>query len=387
MQFSKIIGQQTIKNKLIQTVKDNRISHAQLFLGPEGCGKLGLAIAYAQFINCTGRNSESDDSCGVCASCRKYQKLAHPDLHFIYPTSTTKEVPEKPSSKDFIGNWRSLLLDNEGAYIKLIQWYNTIGIENKQGIINVNDCTDIIRTLSYKSYESKYKVVIIWMVEKLFHSAAPKILKILEEPPDNTLILLVAEESGQIISTILSRTQLVKIKPLSNNDISTALINNYGIELSRANMAARNARGNFIDALEYVNSEENDNYFEQFIVWMRLCFNINIENVSAWIGEITKIGREKLKIFLSTAVDILREAMIIKIHGDKFLNYEGDERKFIINFSNTISEEFISEISRELSRASMHIERNANTSILFMDLSLKINKMLKSRARSISKGR
>ena len=195
MQFSKIIGQQTIKNKLIQTVKDNRISHAQLFLGPEGCGKLGLAIAYAQFINCTGRNSESDDSCGVCASCRKYQKLAHPDLHFIYPTSTTKEVPEKPSSKDFIGNWRSLLLDNEGAYIKLIQWYNTIGIENKQGIINVNDCTDIIRTLSYKSYESKYKVVIIWMVEKLFHSAAPKILKILEEPPDNTLILLVAEES------------------------------------------------------------------------------------------------------------------------------------------------------------------------------------------------
>lgn len=377
MQFSKVFGQQAVKKKLIQTVKDSRISHAQLFLGPGGCGKLSLAIAYAQFINCTGRSPDSFDSCGECASCRKFELLAHPDLHFVYPVAATKDVPKKPVSKDFISRWRSLLLERRG-YIKLAHWYDAIGIENKQGIINADDCNEIIKTLSYKSYEAQYKVMIIWMVEKLFHSAAPKILKILEEPPDKTLFILIAEESGQIISTIVSRTQLVKMKPLSDDDIRSALIKGYGIEPPRAHLATRNAAGNLIEALEFLSAEGSDDFFIQFRQWMRHCYNLKISEIAGWIGEISKIGREKQKAFLSTANEILRESLTVKIHGEKVLNREGDEREFILKFSKTISEHFIFTISQDVSEASMQIERNANASILFLDLSLKINKMLKS---------
>lgn len=178
MKFAQVIGQQAVKQRLIKTVKDNRVSHAQLFLGPEGSGKLALAVAYAQFINCSDRGD--NDSCGVCPSCIKYNKFIHPDLHFIFPTAATDKI-EKPVSLDFIASWREMLLETR-CYSDLPTWYEKIGIERKLAIINVRDCSEILKKLSYKSYEAEYKVMIIWMVEKLFHAAAPKILKILEEP-------------------------------------------------------------------------------------------------------------------------------------------------------------------------------------------------------------
>ena len=245
MRFSEIPGQQAIKEKLIQTVTSQRVSHAQLFYGPESSAKLALAIAYAQYINCKNRKTgiqdagykmqdvpdpesfiphhkspvtshqlpvTSADSCGVCPSCVKYQKLIHPDLHFIYPVATTKRVTKKPQSKLFADEWRKFFLQRPFP-VNLRDWYDFIGIENKQGIINAEDCNEIITSLSYKSYESEYKVMIIWMVEKLFHSAAPKILKILEEPPEKTLLLLISEDPDQIISTIKSRCLMVRIPP------------------------------------------------------------------------------------------------------------------------------------------------------------------------------
>ncbi len=376
MQFSDIIGQNAVKERLIRTVKDSRISHAQLFLGPEGCGKLALAIAYAQFINCTGRSAESTDSCRTCPSCHKYNQLAHPDLHFIYPVATTSDVPRKPKSKDFIAKWRKLLLESK-SYIKLANWYNAIGIENKQGIINAEDCNEIIKTLSYKSYEAQYKVMIIWMVEKLFHAAAPKILKILEEPPDKTLFILVAEEPGQIISTILSRTQLVKLPKLSDDDIRSTLIKNYGHEPKDAHSAALAADGNLVEALEFIALKGADEYFLQFRQWMRLCYKINIADVSDWIAGIAKMGREKQKAFLAFGLQIFRECLAVKLRGEDSLRREGEEREFIINFSRTISERFIPEVNQKLNEASYHIERNANPGILFMDLSLQINRLLR----------
>jgi len=380
MQFSKVIGQQFVKDRLVQTVRDSRINHAQLFLGPEGCGKLALAIAYAQFINCTGRTPESNDSCGTCSSCHKYEQLAHPDLHFVYPVAATREVPKRPISKNFIAKWRELSLKHN-AYLKLAHWYDKIGIENKQGIINAEDCNEIIKTLSYKSYEAQYKVMIIWMVEKLFHAAAPKILKILEEPSDKTLFLLVAEEPGQIISTILSRTQLVKIRKLGDDDIRSALMRTYGAEPKSAHRAAIAADGNLVEALEILADEGSDEYFIQFRKWMRLCFNINVAAVNEWISEINKMGREKQKAFLAAASQILRECLAFKLHGEKSLRHEDEERKFIMDFSKTISEQFIPLLNQKLNEASYHIERNANPGILYMDLSLNINRMLKSRNR------
>ena len=219
------------------------------------------------------------------------------------------------------------------------------------------------------------------MVEKLFHAAAPKILKILEEPPDKTLFLLVAEEPGQIISTILSRTQLVKIRKLGDDDIRTALINNYGVEPKNAHRAALLADGNLIEALENKADNGSDEYFVHFRQWMRLCFRINVAEVGKWVAEINKMGREKQKAFLSNGSQILRECLAVKLHGEEALRREGEERVFILNFSKTISNQFIPEVSQELNDASYHIERNANPNILFMDLSLKISRMLKSQGR------
>ncbi len=223
MLFNNITGQNEIKRRLIQTVHENRVSHAQLFYGPEGSRKLAMAIAYARFINCRNRifdpqSEGGGDACGTCPSCIKFSKLIHPDLHFIFPVATTKEVERNPVSNDFLKIWREVLLENDFR-LNLNDWYKAAGFEKKQGIINADDCSEILRTLSYKSFESEFKIMIIWMADRLFHAAAPKILKILEEPPDKSLFILITENPEKIINTILSRTQTIKFPRLRDEDL------------------------------------------------------------------------------------------------------------------------------------------------------------------------
>jgi DNA polymerase-3 subunit delta' len=282
MMFREVIGQTDIKQKLIQTVTDNRVSHAQLFFGSEGSGALALAIAYAQYINCNSRTET--DSCGVCPSCIKYQKLIHPDLHFIYPIATTKSVTKKPLSKNFLNDWREILISN--YYISLFDWLDHIGIENKQGIINAEDCNEVIKTLSLKSYEAEYKVMVIWMVEKLFHAAAPKLLKILEEPPEKTLFILVSENPDHVLPTILSRTQLIKVPKLSDTDIYYALVEKNNCEPSLARKISNSVNGNYKEALKLNDETDDENqYFNTFSQWMRLCFKQSIPEMYSWVEE------------------------------------------------------------------------------------------------------
>lgn len=345
MRFQEIPGQEIIKQKLIQTIIDQRVSHAQLFFGSEGSGKLALAIAYAQFINCTSRFSlGAFDSCGTCPSCIKYQKLIHPDLHFIYPVSTTKKVSRKPQSKNFIEEWRKFLIENHFA-VTLQEWYEAIEIENKQGIINAEDCNEIITTLSYKSYESEYKVMIIWMVEKLFYSAAPKILKILEEPPEKTLFLLISDNPDQIIKTILSRTLLVKI-PSSVNQV-----------------VKRN--------------EEDLIYFDTFRQWMLLCHSGKITELIAFVGEIAKTGREKEKSLLLYGLQIFGFCASYHFGQVPRTISEGKELEFMKKFSGYIPLNKVGEFSDLFNTAIYHIERNAHSPTLFLDLSLKIVPLFK----------
>ncbi len=346
MRFSEITGNEDIKRKLIQTVLDQRVSHAQLFFGPENSRKFALAIAYAQFINCTNKQGVAGniDSCGVCPSCVKYQKLIHPDLHFIYPVATTKRVTKKPQSKHFIEDWRKFLLENN-FQSGLQGWYETIGIENKQGIINAEDCNEIITTLSYKSYESDYKVMIIWMVEKLFYSAAPKLLKILEEPPEKTLFILLSEEPDQIIKTILSRTLMVKIPK--------SVIPGYG------------------------KTEEDSIHFEPFRHWMRSCYAGKIPELIGFASEITKAGREKQKSFLIYALKVVGYCATMNYRQLVPDGLEGEELKFIRDFSPFITSDKLIEFNTLLNDAIFHVERNAHTSTLFLDLSLKIVRQFK----------
>lgn len=375
MSFSNIIGQEIVKKRLIQSVKDARVSHAQLFLGPEGAGKLSMAIAYAQYINCENRLPE--DACGVCRSCRQFAKLTHPDLHFVYPVATTKEVPEKPSSKLFINAWREYLLNNQ-YYVTLPGWYEKIGIEKKQGIINAEDCNNIIKTLNYKSYESEYKVMIIWMVEKLFHSAAPKILKILEEPPEKTLFILISENQDQIINTILSRTQLVKIPKIDDQTLYNTLKLKYGLKGSSLKKMVYLSNGNYCQALDLMEESEVENeHFNLFSNWMRACWKNDISAYLSFISEISKSGREQQKSFLKFSLRVIRNCLLIHTQNPSLIKLDGEEMEFTNKFSPFINKSNVLRFTEEYNKAIFHIERNANPAVLFMDLSLINHHLLK----------
>lgn len=375
MKFSDISGQKAIIDRLRRSVKDNRVSHAQLFLGPEGSGKLAVALAYAQYINCTGRSGE--DSCGVCSSCIKFEKVIHPDLHFIYPVARTKEIDDKPLSKLFVHHWRALVTEQK-AIFNLQDWYQKIGLENKQGIINTEDCNEIIRTLSYKSYESEYKVMIIWMVEKLFHAAAPKILKILEEPPDKTLFILISEQSDTVLQTILSRTQLIKFPRLTDEELVTALIHQTGCSPEEADRIKYLAEGNLNAAKKILQTGETDQEnFEFFRTWMRLCFKKDIREINRLGSDFVSLGREKQKSLMNYAMKVIRYCLHNSIGDQNQLRIYGDELKFIKDFSPFIHPANAPDLYTDFNKALYHIERNANPSILFMDVSLQSIKWLK----------
>jgi DNA polymerase-3 subunit delta' len=373
MKFSEITGQGAIKRRLVSTGKSSRVSHAQLFLGPRGCGKLPLAIAYAQYINCTDK--QENDSCGRCPSCLKYEKLAHPDLHFIYPTATTEKI-EKPKSKDFVSDWRDLLLENRG-YITLPDWYSKIGIEKKRAIINTSDCNDIIKTLNYKSYEADYKVMIIWMVEKLYHAAAPKLLKILEEPPDKTLFLLVAEDQELMLKTILSRTQLVKIPFIQDDDLIAAFVN-QGHSPTLVNDIVRVSHGNYFEIKSQIeNKEEASDNHKWFVQWMRLCWQGDVNAILNFVSKFVRNTRDTQKSMLIYGLRLMREAFLVNTQIDQITRLNNQEEKFVQNFHKFVTVKNIDLISEELNKSIYHIDRNANASILFLDMSLNMNRYLK----------
>ena len=389
MLFKDIVGHKEIINRLIQTVIDNRVSHAQLFLGPEGSGKLALALAYSRFINCTDRqyvnsNGIIADSCGVCKSCLKFYKLIHPDVHFVFPNTTTKKITKTNFSGNFLTEWREFLLENN-YYVNLNQWFEKLGVENKQGTINVRDCNEINRILSFKTYEAEYKIMIIWMVEKLFHSAAPKILKILEEPPEKTLFILLSENHDQILSTILSRTQLVKIFKIDTDEIVSTLINKYKIDEKTAVSISNHADGNFQEALKLINNSDEEKFnTEMLIKWMRSCFKgslientkNNVDGLNDLVAILSKIGREKQKNFLNYVLKVSRYCILMHYNQMGLLKLTQEEADFLQKFFLFINPLNIEDVQKEINTSIYHIERNANASILFMDLSLKMHKLL-----------
>lgn len=378
MRFSDIPGQQQIKDRLRRTVHEHRVSHAQLFMGPQGSGKLTLALAYAQYINC--RNRTPEDSCGTCPSCLQYSKLAHPDLHFLYPVATTKEVDSKPMSTMFLAHWRKLVPESKG-FLNLNDWYEQIGIENKQGLINTEDCNDLIRKLSYTSYESEYKVMIIWMVEKIHHTGANKILKILEEPPDKTLFILITEQHELILPTILSRTQLIKFSRYTDKEIEEGLTKLTNCSEDEARNARLMADGNMTEAMHIVaEGSSHDELFITFRDWMRICYRRDVPGAVKMAADLSSQGREYMKKFLSYALRVTRFCTLNNFGLAEYINTEGDERKFVNDFTRFINPSNVHLFASEFSDAIYHIERNASGSILFLDISLKAMKWLKINA-------
>ncbi len=356
---------------------DGRIPHAQLFYGPEGSGNLAIALAYAQFLNC--RDRQADDSCGRCPSCLQFQKLAHPDLHFIYPVATTTNVKDKPKSLNFIQEWREFILTRK-AYVNLDGWYSAINIERKQAIINKDDCNEIVRVMGYKSYESEYKVMVIWMIEKLFPASAPKILKILEEPPDKTVFLMITENLDHILSTILSRSQIIKVPKIKDEDLMKYLETRYDKKETEMRQAVNLSDGNLIEALNCLDNEGDEAYYEDFRKWMLLCYQNKITELQPFIEEHAQFTREKLKSYLQYGTVVFRYCYHLNVIPSPKIRMEGGELTFVKNFSKYIHSGNILKLFQLLNDAIFHIERNANASILLMDLSLQIGKQLKIQA-------
>ena len=368
MLFQEVIGQNAIKEQLIQSVFENRVSHAQLFLGPEGSGSFALALAYAQFISCTNRSEK--DSCGNCSSCRKYSKLIHPDLHFSYPFF---RGGDKEDSIADLGEWRDLVLSN--PYFNLDEWRLRLDAQNKQPNINKAECLNILHRLSLKAFESEYKTMIIWLPEYL-KNEGNRLLKTLEEPASKTLIILVAQNQDQILNTIISRTQLVKIPALKNEDIVHYLIDNKDITETQASRIAYLSDGNLQTALNLLKEDDHDD-FRNFTSWMRMTFADKGAQIIDFVDEISKLGRENQKNMLRYGVQLIRECIMMMSGAESLVHLPSAELDFVRNFSKHLDLAKCEALVNELEKAHYHIERNANPKILFLDVSLQFVKILK----------
>lgn len=378
MLFSEIVGHDDLKKRLIQSVNENRVAHAQLFVGTEGSGKMALAIAYAQYINC--QNRTESDSCGVCPSCKKYMSLSHPDLHFIFPTATNKSVKKDPESDLFLAEWREYFSDCQG-YVNLSEWFDKLDIENKQGIINVRDASTVIRKLSFKSYESEYKVVILWMPEKLNVFSANKLLKLIEEPPEKTLFLLVAENQEEVLSTIRSRCVLVKVPRLDSAVIKDALVEKCGCSEQLAIDAATMSNGSWPLAKRFSNDIDNEMFYaDTFRKWMRYCFKGAVPELIDFVAnEIKGLGREKQKALLEYGLNIFHCSLLINNNISSAVMLTSAEKTFAQNFAPYINMKNVTQICALFEESINQIVRNANAQLVFMDDSLKMSKLLRLR--------
>lgn len=382
MLFSEIFGQEHLKSHLTKSADSGRVPHAQLFVGPEGSGTLPMAIAYAQYLLCknsNGENTEGSDACNL-----KFKNLSHPDLHFAFPVATNDKIKRHPVSNHFMEEWRELI--DKQPYGNLFDWYRLLGIDNKQGQIGVDEAQDIVKALSLKSYEGGYKIMLIWMAEKMNTSASNKLLKLIEEPPNNTVFILITEDEEQIINTIKSRCQILHFPPLAENVIKDALMKSYQIPEPDASKIAHQANGNYNKACDLVYSDSEDTQFEEwFVVWVRSAFKAKgnksaIHDLISWSETIAKTGRETQKQFLNFCLDFFRQAMLLNYKADDLVFMEPKTKFQLKKFAPFVHGNNIIEISNELQDAIYHIERNGNSKIILTDLSIKLTRLLHKKA-------
>ena len=373
MLFNQIIGQDHIKKHLQKSAENGRIPHAQLFIGKEGCGTLPMAIAYAQFLLCNF--SEDTDACHI-----KCNKLQHPDLHFAFPVTTNDSIKKHAVSNLFLEDWRDFIATQ--PYGSLFNWLQHIGVENKQGLIGVDESEAVVKKLKLKSYEGGFKVMIIWMAEKMNIAAANKLLKLIEEPPNKTVFLLITENEEQIINTIKSRCQALHFPTLSEQDIANSLVVNHKIANNEAAKIAHQAEGNYNKALHLLQNDSNDLIFEEwFIAWIRTAFRAKgnaavVQELISWSDTIAKTGRETQKRFLDYCLQFFRQALLVNYKSDHLVFMETKSGFNLSKFAPFVHSGNILDIEKELNDAMYHIERNGNAKIILLDLSMKLTRFL-----------
>lgn len=374
MLFKDIVGQNQIKERLIQSVKQNKVAHAQLFCGPEGVGKMALALAYAQYLNCL--NPKDNDACGECSSCHKYAKLIHPDLHFVFPI-VQKKKEKKELCNDYLAEWRNFILTS--PYRNLNQWLDFIKAENAQGMIYAKESDEILKKLSLKIYEGKYKVMIIWYPERMNQECSNKLLKLLEEPYGNTVFLLVSNNPDQIIGTIQSRAQRINIKAIDDISLKTKLQESYKLTDEVAENVAHLARGSYLKAVEVLEQSEDTELFHQlFVEMMRAAWLKNIKEIKRIAETLAAVGREKQRSFIRYSLSMFREYFVSNLQEESMVYLTPKEAQFGVKFAPFIHERNIIKFMEEFELADRHIEQNVNAKMVFLDLCLKVTLLIKN---------
>lgn len=383
MKFSEIVGQQNLKETLMRMTDQGRVSHAQLFVGDEGRGALALAIAFAQYINC--KSPANGDSCGVCSSCIQMQQLAHPDVHYIFPVNKSKSAQtsgsvegDKPVSDHFLPIWRKQFSDSKlNGYFNEQSWYKAIDIDNKQGNISRHEAAEIIRKLSFKAYESRYKILIMWLPERMNDQASNALLKILEEPWENTIFLLVTEDIHNLLTTIISRTQEVNVPAIETQYISEWLIKNYSLSKPEADHLAKLSFGNLIEAVRLIDEDQGeDENFSLFVQLMRLSFNDKHMELLEWAETVAAMGRENQKNMIENSIRLLREAYMLSMGMGEVSYLHGAEHDFCAKFAPYVNNRNIEALIGEFELALRHITQNGNPKIVFSHFALAASKLI-----------
>lgn len=382
MLFSEVIGQESLKADLREAVALNRVAHAYMFLGPEGSGKLPLALAFAQYLNC--EHPSGTDACGQCPTCRAYAKLTHPDLHFIFPYTVDKKR-DKLTCDDYLEDWRTLFLQN--PYISLEKWMTYLGAEKKQlGIYDAaatgeeNGRKGLLQKLSLSNYNAKYKVAVIWMAEKMNASFANKILKLVEEPQPHTLFLFIAESTQTILPTIISRTQIVNVPKIDDESLAQKIKEDFSLEGNELYSLVRNANGNYIRAFDmYMAQDMPTESFETFTKIMRLAWKKDVLALSEVVDSLASLSLERQKMFLRYCLRQLRENFARNQNLPQILYMDANEAAFAEKFHLFITENNVEGFYDEFNRAYADIERNGNAKMVFFDLFMRIIILLQRR--------
>ena len=376
MQFSQVIGQSALKERLTASFREGRLAHALMFLGPEGSGNLALALAFAQYIACPNRTE--NDSCGVCPTCKKIDQHQFADLHYTFPFFNKSEGSEKTTCNDWLTPWRNHL--RQAPYTTVDEWRNEITEDNKQLIMSVYEAANIIQHLTLKSYEGGYKFQIIWMAEYLKTDTANKLLKIVEEPPEKTIFLFVANSLENILQTILSRVQVVYVPKVEDEAIQRSLID-LGASTDKAAEIAHFAHGDWNKALQLLQAKNPDeNYAIQFQRWMRMCYKKDVPGLVRWSDEMHKLNREDQKHFLLYALDQIRQNLVLNYAGADFVRLNHSEKSFSDKFAPFINDLNAEELMEEITEAYHDVSRNAYTKLVLTDLSFKLHYLLTRKA-------
>ena len=372
MKRNEVIGQEEVWQRLTEMVREERLPHAIMLCGPQGCGKMALALAFASYLLCQNREGH-DEACGECRQCKMLEKWGHPDLLFSYPTIKTPAMgsEHKPVSEDFAEEWRNMI--SRSPYFNIEQWMTEIGAENQQAIITAGESDELNRKLSLKSSQGGYKVSVIWLPERLNIECANKILKLIEEPPSHTVFIMVSENPDNLLETIRSRVQRIDVKKTDNESIQKALVSKYGITDDDAMRVARLANGDWLTAVgELTADSENKDFLADFQSLMRLAYQRNVRELKRWSDNINSYGREKQKRFLTYFLRLIRESFMYNFQQPDLSYLTSQEEAFTANFARFVNENNILQINELANKAIRDISQNANGKIVFFDMALQM---------------